>query len=380
MDQHQFSPQTSRGKTVHFLWRNFPRFFLLFLIILIIVIFVNISKKKQALIAEKMGAVSQKRPAVNVVVMPLTAVDISDRIRLPGFIEPWQRLTLSAEVGGTIAKLFVLEGDQVQQGDILAQIETDDYRIALDQARAAYHLANNDYLREKKLFDKGALSSAQLEARKADLDMKKAAMEKAKLLLSRCSIKAPFSGIINTLSIKIGLFLSIGDPIGELLQINRVKPVIGIPESDVNAVRQLESINITIKALDNRQEMAKIHLLSRAPETAAALYRLELELDNPSEEILPGMFVSADVVKKTEHHVIGVPFYSVISRNDHQYVFVEENGKAVKREVQLGIMEKWLVQITHGLQTGNRLIVEGHRDVEDGQEVNVVQVIKKIEK
>jgi len=126
--------------------------------------------------------------------------------------------------------------------------------------------------------------------------------------------------------------------------------------------------------------MAKIHLLSRAPETAAALYRLELELDNPSEEILPGMFVSADVVKKTEHHVIGVPFYSVISRNDHQYVFVEENGKAVKREVQLGIMEKWLVQITHGLQTGNRLIVEGHRDVEDGQEVNVVQVIKKIEK
>lgn len=375
MDQHQFSPKTNRGKTVHFLWRNFPRFFLLLLIILIIILSVIISNKQKSIVAEKMAAVSQKRPAVNVVVMPLSPVDIRDRIRLPGFIEPWQSIVLSAKVGGTVSKLFVREGAEVQKGDILAQIETDDYRIALNRARAAYHLANNDYQRVKKLFDKGALSSAQLEAKKATVDTTKADMENASLLLSRCSIKAPFAGVINKLDVKTGLFLSIGDPVGELLQIDRVKAVIGIPESDVSAVRQLNQVTITIKALKNRLETAKIHFLASAPETAAALYRLELVLDNKSRDILPGMFVSADVIKKVEQNVIGVPFYSVISRNNSQYLFVEENGIARKREVQLGVMEKWLVHITHGLQPGDRLIIEGHRDVEDGQEVKVVQVV-----
>lgn len=377
MDQHQFSPKTNRGKTVHFLWKNFPRFFLLFLVILIIILFIVISKKQKSLVAEKMAAVSQKRPAVNVVVMPLTPIDIRDRIRLPGFIEPWQSLVLSAKVVGTVSKLFVREGAEVQKGDILAQIETDDYRIALDRARAAYHLANNDYQRVKKLFDQDALSSAQLEAKKATVDTTKADMENASLLLSRCSIKAPFAGVINKLDVKTGLFLSIGDPVGELLQIDRVKAVIGIPESDVLAVKKLKKIKVTIKALDNRQETARIHFISSASETAAALYRLELELDNTSRDILAGMFVSGDVVKKVKHNVIGVPFYSVISREDQQYVFVDENGLAKKRIVRMGIMEKWLVQITDGLQPGERLIVEGHRDVEDGQKIKVVQVINR---
>ena len=221
---------------------------------------------------------------------------------------------------------------------------------------------------------------AQLEAKKATVDTTKADMENAELMLSRCSIRAPFAGVINKLHVKTGLFLSIGDPVGELLQIDRVKAVIGIPESDVSAVRKLDRVGVTIKALDNLSETANIHFLSSAPETAAALYRLELELNNKSRDILPGMFVIADVVKKVERNVIGVPFYSVISRNDHQYVFVEENGIARKRDVQLGIMEKWLVRITSGLQPDDRLIVEGHRDVEDGQEVNVVQVVNEIRK
>ena len=380
MDQDRFSPQTNRGKTVHFIWQNLPRFILLCLIILIIIQFSVISKKQKAIIAEKMAVSSQKRPVVNTVIMPLAPTDIRDRIRLPGFIEPWQKLTLSAKVGGAISELFVREGTHVKEGEIIARIETEDYRIGLDRAKAAYHLAVNDYQRDKKLFDRGVTSKAQLEAKKAAVDTAKADMENADLQLSRCSIRAPFAGVINKIHVKKGFFLSVGDPIGELLQIDRVKAVIGIPESDVNAVRKLDQVEVTIKALDNRSETGKVHFLSSAPETYAALYRLELELNNLSRDILAGMFVSADVVKEVEHNVIGVPFFSVISRDNSQYVFVEKDGKAQKREVKTGIMEKWTVQITQGLQPDDRLIVEGHRDVEDGQEIKVVQVVNEIDR
>ena len=374
MDQ-QFTPQTKRGKVVHFFLRNLPRFVLLGLIVFIITLLISISQKQKALIAEKMAVGTQKRPAVNVVVVPLAPVDIRDRIKLPGFIEPWQRLMISAKVGGSVTTIVTKEGDTLKEGDVIANIEMDDYKIARDRATAAYKLAVSDYQRDKKLFDRGAVSKAQLEAKKASVDTSKADMENAKLMLSRCIIRAPFSGVINKLHIEPGIYLSIGDPVGELLQIDRVKAVLGIPESDVAAVRKLSRVNVTIKALDNRVETAAIHFLSSAPDTRAALYRLELEIANPKGDILSGMFVSGDVVKRVAHQVIGVPFYSVISREDQQYVFVEEDGIAKKRQVKMGFMEKWLVQITEGLSPGDRLIVEGHRDVEDDQEVKVVQVI-----
>ena len=66
---------------------------------------------------------------------------------------------------------------------------------------------------------------------------------------------------------------------------------------------------------------------------------------------------------------------SVISRNDEQFVFVSLDGVVQKRPVKLGVIEKWQVQVTEGLAPGEKVVVEGHRDVEDGQEIEVIQTI-----
>jgi membrane fusion protein (multidrug efflux system) len=87
------------------------------------------------------------------------------------------------------------------------------------------------------------------------------------------------------------------------------------------------------------------------------------------------MFIRADIVKKQIDKTLAVPFYSVISRNDEQYVFIEEEGIAKKRMVKLGIMEKWMVQITEGLNPGDNLLIEGHRDVEDSQNVKIIKTL-----
>jgi membrane fusion protein (multidrug efflux system) len=87
------------------------------------------------------------------------------------------------------------------------------------------------------------------------------------------------------------------------------------------------------------------------------------------------MFVRADIVKQHSDHALAIPFYSIISRNDEQYLFVEKDGVAEKRNVKTGIMEKWMIEVTEGLEPGDRVIVEGHRDVEDGRTVKVVKVI-----
>lgn len=368
---HESSQQT----LLLLFWRNLPRLILVAFITLIVILMVVISGEKKRLDKEKAAIQSEGHKPVNTVLLELQPVVILDAINLPGVIEPWITLELMARVSGAIAEVMVKEGSVVNEGDLLARIETADYRIALDSAKASYTLAMADYERAKVMVNKKVISLADMEALEAKMTTARAAMDNAELMLSRCDITAPMSGIVSRLNAKVGLFLSVGDPVGQMLQVDRVKAVVGIPESDVDAVRKISEVDITIQALEDRKVTAQKYYLASAPETVARVYRLELEIDNHDGFILPGMFVRAHVVKKMLNDAVAVPLYSVISRNDEQFVFVALDGVVRKRPVKLGVVEKWQVQVIEGLAPGDKVVVEGHRDVEDGQEINVIQTI-----
>ena len=376
--QESTRPVSTRAKIVFFIWKNMPRFLLLCMAALVVVLVMAIVDKHHAIVAQNANAMQEQSPLMNVVVMPLTLSEMKDKINLPGSIEPWVDLTLKSKIRGTVNDVLVIEGDEVVEGVVLAQLETDDYRIMLDRAKAAYQLALSNYTREKSLHDRGVIPVAQMQAKETALQTAKADLENAELNLSRCTITAPIDGVIQHLNVKKGLLMNPGDPVAQILKIDRVKAVVGIPESDISAVRMLETVDIAIQALNDRVITGKRHFLSPAPETTARLYRLELAIDNKDRDIRPGMFFRADVVKKTVPEAVAVPLYSVISRNKEQFVYVDDNGVARKKPVSLGIMEKWMVQVTKGLNPGDRLVVEGHRDLENDQKVNVVKELSDI--
>ena len=372
-------PTTLRGKIVFFFWYNLPRMVLLAMGVTIVMLFATISDKKSAIQAEQEAATKQERPPVNTVVMEVQPTAISNRLNLPGSIESWNELEMTTKIAGTVEEVMVKEGDTVREGDILIQIESDDYRIGLERAQAAFNLAKADYQRDKSVYSKGVIPTAELEARETRMATAKADLDNAKLMYERTTIKAPIDGVVRRLDAKVGLYLGVGDPVGKILQIDRVKAVIGIPESDVTAVRGLDEVEVTIKALDDLKVVGKNYFISSSPETLARLYRLELEIDNPDHKILPGMFTRADIVKQSSDQALSIPFYSIISRNNEQYVFIEKDGVAEKRNVTTGIMEEWMVEITDGLEAGDHVVVEGHRDVEDGRKVKVVKTLTDLE-
>lgn len=372
-------PKTSRGKIVYFIWNNLPRFVLVLMIVLIFVLKGVIDERKKTIAINKENEMKVEKPPVNAVTLSLSPSTITDRINLPGVIEPWTRLQLMAKIGGTIEEVLVTEGSHVKKGDILARIEELDYKIASERAQALFKLAKEDFERDLALFNKGVTPTAALDTNRAKMQTAKADYDNAQLMLRRTVITSPMDGVIRRLDAKIGLQLAVGDPIAEILEIDRVKAVIGIPESDVTAVRKLDTIALTIQALDDKKIQASKHFLSPAPETTARIYNLELKIDNQEGEILTGMFVRADIIKVSAKDTISIPFYSVISRNDEQYVYIEEEGLAVKKSVSLGIMENWMVQVVDGLDVGDKLIVEGHRDVVEGQKIHVIRSLKSIE-
>ncbi|MFZ5799592.1 MAG: efflux RND transporter periplasmic adaptor subunit [Thermodesulfobacteriota bacterium] len=368
-------PETRKEKALRFVWGNLPRLLLLGLLVLFVALIGRIGEEKARLAEEKAAAQAQGRKPVNAVLLELQPHPIRDAINLPGMIEPWTRLELLARVNGAIDEVLVREGERVTAGQVLARIEEDDYRIALDAARAAHAHAKADFARKKAMLAKKTVPLAEVELSEAQLLTARAAMEDAELRLARCTITAPMAGVVRRLDAKVGLFLNIGDPVGELLELDRVKAVVGIPESDVAAVRAIDQVEVEIQALEGRRITGRKYFLAPSPENVARLYRLELELANGSGDLLPGMFLRAQVVKKVVADALAVPIYSVITRNNEQYVFVVRDGVVHRQPVQLGIMENWLIQVVEGLKPGDLLVVEGHREVEEGQPVNVLKVL-----
>jgi membrane fusion protein (multidrug efflux system) len=356
-----------------------PALFLILLILIIAGLFAHINGERGRIKAENLASLHKKRPPVNVVVLDVTPMPIHDRLSLPAQVEPWVVLNVLAEVSGKVVELMAEEGDPVKNGDLIARIDSRDYENELSSIRAKYSLAEKNLNRARDLFEEGLITRARLDDEIANVESLSAALKNAELRLERCSVKAPISGVMNRIDAEEGLYLNVQDPVGQILEIDRVKVIVGIPESDVDAVRKLTHFDLTIDALGGRTIRGRKLFLSKSPESFAHLYRLEIEVENREGEILPGMFARVDIIKKEVSNSISVPLYSVISQGDEQFVYVEKEGKAHVRIVETGILEGWRVQIARGIEEGDRVIVVGHRSVDEGQEVNVVRTITEPE-
>lgn len=319
--------------------------------------------------------IMQASQLVNVVAMELTPRTIRDRINLPGIIEPWIKLEILAEVKGKVIKKVVDEGSSINKNDVIAILDSRDYEHALKSATASYKAAIASKERLSELFKKQLATLSQLDNAVAQAENYKAQMDTAKLNLERCTIRSPISGTVNRLFFEEGEYLNFSDKVSEVLQMNKLKVSVGIPESDVDSIRKLESFDVRIDALDKRVVKATKHFLSKTTGSMARLYNLELMIDNTAGEILPDMFVRVDILKREVANSIAIPLYSLISINNQNIAYIIEDNVAYAKEVELGIQEGWLVEIKSGLKKGDKLVAVGQRDVSNGQKVKVIRTV-----
>lgn len=330
-------------------------------------------------IAENKIDAQEPIPDVNVVALELVKQPIRDQINLPGIVEPWVKFKILAEVQGEVVEKRIEKGTSINAGDVIAVLDSRDYEIALSAAKASYDTALASRERLEKLYKEQLTSRSQLDDVTAQVEQYKAQMDSAALNLERCTIKSPISGIINNLYIEQGQYVSVADPIGEVLQMDKVKVIVGIPESDVSAVNHVSAFEVNLDALNGKTFTAEKYFLSKASDPQARLYNLELAIDNPDGEILPDMFARVDIVKQEVEETLSVPLYSIIALNNEQVVYVVNDHTVHARTVKTGIQQGWRIEITEGLDVGDHVIAIGHRSVSEGQTVNVIRTVSNME-
>jgi len=362
-----------KTKILRFLWGIIPWLMVAFILAFIVFMGSRIKEEKALLEETKKAAIKKEVQPVRVITLTLKPRRLEDKINLPAQVEPYEDLLVKAEVPGQVVTVLVEEGQTVEKGQILIQLDDRDYQTRLARIEANYQLAKLDYDRNAALFKRNVISIAKLDNIEAQLKNLAAQVSEAKLALSRTRIVAPIGGRLNEIKAKQGNFLVVGDPVAQILQLDQVKVTVGVPESDVAAIFDLEEAEVIIEALEKLRVKGRKVFLSRQPGTLARLYDLELRVPNPDGQILPGMFARVELVKRVFKQALALPLYAVITQGDERFVYIEKDGRAKRRNIELGVLIGWQIHVTSGLAAGERVIVVGHRFLDDDQPLEVIK-------
>jgi membrane fusion protein (multidrug efflux system) len=363
----------SKTKVLRYLWGIFPWLMVGLILGLIVVLGGRIIEEQGRLAEAKKESMKKEVPAVRVITLTLKPERLEDKISLPAEVEPFEDLWVKAEVKGQVVSIPAKEGQLIEKGQLLVRLDDRDYRSRLARIEANYRLARQDYERMATLVNKNIAAESKLDEIEARLEDLTAQRNEAQLSLDRTLITAPISGQLNEIKAKKGDLLDVNQQVAQILQFKKVKVTVGVPESDVAAVFDLNEAEVIIEALGNRRVQGKKVFLSRQPRTMARLYDLELMVLNPDGRILPGMFGRVELIKRVFDQALAVPLYAVIAQGDERFVYVEKDGQAEKRLIKLGVLVGWQVHVEAGLNPGERVIVVGHRFLDDGQAVKVIK-------
>jgi membrane fusion protein (multidrug efflux system) len=313
------------------------------------------------------AALSNDGTRVEVAVLQVTEAELA--LSLTGEVEGWRDANLASALGGYVEAVNVEGGDMVQKGQVLVSVDRQLYAAGYAQAEAQRDLARSEHARLVKLGD--AVSPSQLDQAATQEKVAQAALAQASVRLRRASVSAPFDGVVSGVAVSEGEVAGPGTPVVRLVQLNPAKVIAAVSDRDVAALESGMSVRVTAPAI-GQQLTGTVRQISPVGDGKTRAFEAEIEVPNGDNSLLPGMVARVSTQRSLGQAIV-VSQDWIISRPESHGVFIEDDGVARWREVELGRVLRNQVLVTSGLAEGDRVIYVGHRDLLDGDAVLVAR-------
>jgi RND family efflux transporter MFP subunit len=319
---------------------------------------------------------------------------ISEKLTFTGLIEPWQKMNITPDTGGKIAAIHVEEGDWVKKGQLLAELDTRAILLQLEQAKAALAVAEANHKdaqrnleRMKKLSLEKAVSDQQYEkvslayeAAAAQKQQAQAARNLAQHQLDVSLMKAPFDGVIAAINAEEGDVInplmgsaSPNSGVLVLMDFSRVKIGVDVSHRDIVRISKGQHASLTVNAIADKVFAGRVAVVNVTADAITKKFGVEVHIDNPDLTLRPNVFGEITLHVSTHENALVIPQMAVI---DNSFVFVAQDDIAVKKEIIIGLQNTSLLEIQEGLDEGMLVIVEGNYGLEDGDKIEIKEVIQ----
>ncbi|MBI3073296.1 MAG: efflux RND transporter periplasmic adaptor subunit [Deltaproteobacteria bacterium] len=313
-------------------------------------------------------------------------------VQIPSTVEPFARVAIQSRVSGVVAEVRVDRGDRVKKGQVVARISVPEMPTEVLRTHAAVKVAEaevkRDELQSNRLTaaaraNREAIAPQRVEAAQAAL-----AVSRARLAARRADVayieglardtvlRAPFDGVVTNRWVDPGAALQAGSGVrgasSPLLVVenqDKLRVVVDVAEADVPAIRLAMPVSLSVRADPGRVIKGAVSRTASALDPATRTMRVEIDLPNHERRLVVGMDLLATIDLGERPSALTLPAEAVRRDSRGTYVWLIGDGRAVRRDVGVGIDTGPRLEIRTGLRAGDAVVLWGHALLEEGQPV-----------
>lgn len=309
----------------------------------------------------------------DVIVTPVTPGMFTHYIDVQGIVDADENVSVMPQMAGNITKVYVNEGDNVKQGQVLAETDSDIYAKQLNSLQPQLTLATDLFNRQKRLWEQKIGSEVQFLQAKTQKESLEKQIETIQEQIDLTRIKSPINGTVDYVGVKIGQLAVPGAvPAFRVVNMSSLKVKANISETYASKVKKGNNVAVYFPDL-NKEVTSKVSFAARVIDPLTRTFVAEALLNAAEGEFHPNMIAVLKVIDYSNEKVISIPINLIQNSEDGPFIFVatEENGKKIarKRSITVGSTYNGTAEITSGLSAGDLVVTIGASDLADGLEI-----------
>lgn len=313
--------------------------------------------------SQQHGDSSQTDPKP-VLVATAEKVSAASQEEFMGTVTARNRAEIGSKIQAPVERIAVVLGSRVRQGDLLAELDRREYEARVAQAQAVYDQAARDLERFQGLVNQRAVTEQEFETVRSRKSIAEAALTEAKTFLSYTRVTAPFSGTVIQRQVDVGVLATPGKTLFIMEESGEARFVVTLPEARLGHIDVGDSVTVTITSI-NATVKGRVDELSPSADPVSRTFAAKIGLPSVAG-LRPGQFGRLQLSAGGDETIF-IPRKALVRRGQLDLVYVvNAESRAMLRLIRIGRQFPDRLEILAGLREGERVVIEGQRDISDG--------------
>jgi len=313
---------------------------------------------------------------VAVVTAEVRTERLATQINALGTARANEAVEITSKISNIVTAVRFRDGERVRKGQVLVELDSAQARAELAGAEAASAESASQLKRSRELLSTRVLSESQYEQLEATNKANEARVAAARARLDDTVIRAPFNGRVGLRRVSVGSLVNPGTIITTLDDLSVIKVDFSVQENFLAGLREGLKVSATAAAFPGREFTGTVSGIDSRVDPVSRSVTVRADVPNSDDALKPGMFLNVRLARD-ERNALMIPEAALTPEQSRQFLFVVEDGRAVRREVRIGRREPGRVEVVAGLNPGDHVIVEGTQKVREGAAVRIVEAARR---
>ncbi len=307
----------------------------------------------------------------------LTVQPFDHFFEIQGSLEAEKSITLAAEMGGVVKRIYVQEGQRINAGQVILELDKVSIEQGITELKEAVELAKFVYEKQDKLWKQNIGSELQYRQAKVNYESLQTKLQQAQTQLGKAFITAPFSGVVEEVLPKVGEMAAPGAPVARIVNLDQLIVKAQPSEGYVGKIKYGNNVTVFFPSV-GKEYNAKIVKIGSSINPTGRTFEMSASLSNAGKDLLPNMVAKIKVRDYNSEDAIVIPSQALLQDiNGNSFVYLVEKGKEIPRvkkiKVKTGLTYDNKTEILSGITAGQEIVIEGVRNINDGDKISIAK-------